>query len=662
MKYFLLSILILSTAVSFSQGDISLIKSGTFNDGNGNGVADVNETISYNFMVKNTGVETLSNIDISDPLVMVTGGPIELLPDETDASSFVAIYTITQADIDEGRVINQATVSGMTAGGGMVTSLSDNNSFFEDDPTIVLLNSGGIEDAWVFFADKEDVATAIANPLTILTQEAIDRKDLHGVIIDERDVPVNENYIDQVKNTAGITVLAKSKWMNCVYVQGTQPDIDALLDESFVVAVEYADKDLNFLPQPKQKSPKFEAEKTSRIEYDYGAATNQITMLKGDFLHEQDLTGDGMIVAVMDSGFPNITSIPAFSDIVSEGRLLGTYDFVGRQTDVTGTGSHGTRTFSDIGGFMDGQFVGTAPQASFYLFRTEFSPTEVPVEEAYWVEALERADSLGVDVVNTSLGYQDYDNPNYDHSYEDLDGQTTFAARGANHALDKGMLLVTSAGNDGNGFGTVATPADAPGVLSVGAVDPSGNYASFSSHGPTVDGRIKPDIMAQGVDAAVINSSGNVSFSNGTSFSSPISAGVIACLWQARPETTNTELMQIIREASSLFENPTDEMGYGIPDFEEAYDALQNFSIEDQYLENYFAIYPNPVQDQLTLSFPANLNEASIVIVSITGQVVLEQEITRSTPVITMNSFPKGMYLLTVRASENSNTFKIIKQ
>ena len=168
MKYFLLSILILSTAVSFSQGDISLIKSGTFNDGNGNGVADVNETISYNFMVKNTGVETLSNIDISDPLVMVTGGPIELLPDETDASSFVAIYTITQADIDEGRVINQATVSGMTAGGGMVTSLSDNNSFFEDDPTIVLLNSGGIEDAWVFFADKEDVATAIANPLTIL--------------------------------------------------------------------------------------------------------------------------------------------------------------------------------------------------------------------------------------------------------------------------------------------------------------------------------------------------------------------------------------------------------------------------------------------------------------------------------------------------------------
>ncbi|MDC7993986.1 S8 family serine peptidase [Altibacter sp. HG106] len=518
------------------------------------------------------------------------------------------------------------------------------------------------QDAWVFFGDKEDVATSIANPLTILTQEAIDRKDLHGVPIDERDVPVNEDYIAQVKAANGIAVLAKSKWMNCVYVQGTQANIEDLLNLSFVTEVEYADKDLNFMPGPRNPSEKFEEEHPSRIVYDYGAATNQITMLNGDFLHEQDLTGDGMIVAVLDSGFPNIASIPAFSEVVSEGRLLGTYDFVGRQTDVTGTGSHGTRTFSDIGGLLDGQFVGTAPEASFYLFRTEFSPTEVPVEEAYWVEALERADSLGVDVVNTSLGYQDYDNANYDHSYEDLDGQTTFAARGANHAFDKGMLLVTSAGNDGNGFGTVATPADAPGVLSVGAVDASGNYASFSSRGPTVDGRVKPDIMAQGVDAAVITSSGNVSFSNGTSFSSPISAGAITCLWQFRPETTNAELMQIIRESASLFENPTDEMGYGIPNFEEAYGVLQNLSIEAQQLDANFALYPNPVHNQLMISFPAAEDTALITMTSLTGQILLQQKVVIADPAISVAHFSPGVYILTIQASQKSNTFKIIKQ
>lgn len=526
----------------------------------------------------------------------------------------------------------------------------------------VQLSHSQIQDAWVFFADKENVAASIANPLTILTQEAIDRKQLHGVVIDERDVPVNEAYITQVKNATGITVMAKSKWMNCVYVQGTQVNIDDLLNLSFVTSVEYADKDLNVFPVATAHQNKFALEEEqNRIVYNYGSAANQIQQINGDFLHEQDFIGDGMVIAVLDSGFPNVNTIPAFSDIINDGRLLGTYNFAERQTDVTGTGSHGTRTFSDMGGFVQDQFVGTAPGASYYLFRTEFAPTEVPVEEAWWVEALERADSLGVDVVNTSLGYQDYDNPNYDHSYNDLDGQTTFAARGANNAFDKGMLLVTSAGNDGNGFTFVATPADAPGVLTVGAVDSGGDYASFSSIGPTFDGRVKPDVMAQGVNSAVINGNGNVDFNNGTSFSSPITAGSVTCLWQVRPQTPNGQLMQIIRESAHLFDNPTDEMGYGIPNFQDAYDALNLLSVEDQLLDTQFGIYPNPVSDRLHISFPKDTGSGVLRIFNVLGKEVLTSKITATQNIVDVSFLNAGIYIANINDSNRSTSFKLVK-
>lgn len=518
------------------------------------------------------------------------------------------------------------------------------------------------EDAWVFFADKENVQISIDNPITILTQEAIDRKLMHGVPIDDRDVPVTESYINQIKNAPGITVSAKSKWMNCVYVQGTQSNIENLLNLNFVTDVEYADKSLNLFPgQPIED--KFVIENNpSRTIYNYGDATNQTEMIHIDYVHEQDFTGDGMIVAVMDSGFPNFAANPGFAAVINENRLLGTFDFESRTTNVTGTGSHGINTTSDIGGFILNEFVGTAPSASFYLFRTEYGPSEIPREEAWWVEALERADSLGVDVVNTSLSYQAYDNPSYDHTYEDLDGQTTFAARGANHAFDKGMLLVSSAGNAGNGFGTVATPADAPGVLTVGAVDMDGDYVSFSSRGPTVDGRIKPDVMAQGRDAAVISQNGNVTTSSGTSFSSPIMAGAVASLWQARPELRNYQIMQIVRESSSLYNSPTDQMGYGIPNFEDAYNAVINLGIEDQLLENQFALYPNPVSDRLYISFPKEINNAQIAIYNVLGEKVFDGEVTAANNSANITSLTSGMYIVTIASTNKRNSFKIIKR
>ncbi len=522
------------------------------------------------------------------------------------------------------------------------------------------------EAAWVFFADKENVAASLADPILIMTQDAIDRKALQGTPIDERDVPVNENYITQVKNATGVTVLAKSKWMNCVHVIGTQSNIDALTNLSFVVDIEYANPSLNLFPGGTPLEDKFASEEieasNTRITYNYGAAANQIEMLSGDYLHELDFTGDGMVIAVLDAGFPTIQTNPGFDKMRNEGRLLGTYDFEARTTNVDGTSSHGLNTSSDIGGFLQDQFVGTAPQASYYLFVTEYGPTETPAEEAWWVEALERSDSLGVDVINTSLGYQDFDNPNYDHSYEDLDGQTTFSARGANIAFDKGMILVTSAGNDGGGFTYVGTPGDSPGMLTVGTVDSNGNYASFSSIGPTTDGRIKPDVMAQGSSAAVISTSGNVNFSSGTSFSSPIMTGVVACLWQSRPQTPNNEVMQVVREASHLYSNPTDQMGYGIPNFEEAYLALQQLGIEDEFLLSNFALYPNPTSSIINVSFPEGISEAKITLYSIIGTEVLSTTISKNSNSINIEALTTGMYIATIFSKNQKISFKIIKK
>ena len=333
------------------------------------------------------------------------------------------------------------------------------------------------QDAWVYLLDKEDVANSISNPISILTQKAIDRKNDHNIAIDERDVPVNEDYISQLKNATGITVMAKSKWFNAVHVRGSQTDIGALSSLAFVVDIVFADKSLNTSKTSKSKKTfKLEVAKTA---FNYGNALNQIQMFNGDKLHLSDYTGMGMTVAVLDAGFPNVNTMASFAQLRNVGGILDDYDFVNRDDDVYSgaTSNHGTLVLSDMAGFVDNQFVGTAPDAKYYLFITEDALNENPVEESYWVEAAERADSLGVDVINTSLGYGSfYDNPNYNYLDSEYDGNTIFITKGANIAFEKGMLLVNSAGNEGEAG--INAPADAIGVLSVGAVNAIGSRAA----------------------------------------------------------------------------------------------------------------------------------------------------------------------------------------
>ena len=531
--------------------------------------------------------------------------------------------------------------------------------------TFLLLSTLGFSqthDALVFFTDKENIQASLANPITILTQAAIDRKFNQGIAIDERDVPLNEAYKAIVSNSPGITVLAKSKWMNAVYVQGTQTQIENLNDLPFVSEVEYMDSSLNANFQKAFPTDKFEIETSERVIYNYGAAENQTQMINADYLHEQGYTGQGIIVAFMDNGYPNVLTNPAFASLRDEGRLLGYYDFVDRVEDPTGTGTHGTHTLSNAAAILDQQFVGTGPQASYYLFVTEDGRQESPVEEAYWVEALERADSLGVYVTNTSLGYQAFDNPNYDYQYSDLDGQTAIGARGASHGYDKGLINVTSAGNSGANFGYVGSPGDSPGTLTVGAVDEYENYASFSSYGPTYDGRVKPDVMAQGRSAAIVDYNGAVTTSNGTSFSSPIIAGAVASLWQAFPHRSNEVIMQVIRESSSLYNSPTDEMGYGIPDFSEALNMLIQLDIDDFKKEMLFALYPNPVMDKINVSFPNEIEKAQFTLYNVLGKKVLQQTVTALKNQVDVSNLTSGMYIATLTSNNKTTSFKIIKE
>lgn len=428
-----------------------------------------------------------------------------------------------------------------------------------------------IEIAWIFFNDKPSKATFLGNPTTMLSQRSINRRTRQNIPLDAMDVPIEKTYFHQIKNANGITIKAKSKWLNALHIEGTKTNINKLKLLSFVAKVEFADKSLNLSGRVSdRKRAHHPGNKFGTITTDfiYGNTLTQIQMLGGEKLHQQNFTGSGMYIAVIDAGFPGVNTMSAFSRIRANNQILGGYDFVNRNSNFYAGNSHGTSVLSTIAGFVENQFVGTAPNASFYLFITEDNTQETPLEESLWVEAAERADSLGVDVINTSLGYYTFDNPKHDYTYADMNGSKTFISRGAEIGFSRGMILVNAAGNEGNNsWKYIIAPADAKSVLAVGAVNASKIIANFSSFGPTADGRIKPDVLAHGQAVYVINAAGNMVTSDGTSFASPVMAGVVACFWQKNPTKTNKEIIQIIKESAHLYNNPSPQYGYGIPKF-----------------------------------------------------------------------------------------------
>jgi len=519
-----------------------------------------------------------------------------------------------------------------------------------------------VEDAWVYFKDKPSETTFTNSPLTMLTQRALDRRIRYSISLDYKDIPVETAYVLQVKNTTGITIKARSKWLNALHVQGIQMDINNLLSLSFVSKIEYANKSLNSAGKTNSKQKVIHKNKSLDFttDFNYGNGANQIQMLNGDVLHQNNFTGEGMQIAIIDAGFPNVDNFSAFQRIRDNNQILGGYDFVNRNTDFYTGHYHGMAVLSTIAGYIDNQFIGTAPDAKFYLFISEDSVNETPLEESLWVEAAERADSLGVDVINTSLGYTSFDNPNYNYVYDDMDGKTTFISRGAEIAFSRGMILVNAAGNEGNdAWHYISAPADAASVLSIGAVNGSGTIAYFSSFGPTSDTRIKPDICAQGANVYIINPSGNIATSNGTSFASPVLTGVITCLWEAFPTKTNAEITQLVKESSHLFTSPTAQEGYGIPNFKTIYNLLTEDENEEDIVE--LSLYPNPTKNTINFNFPIGIEEMEITIFSLLGKNVFTNLINKNNPSANISSLSKGLYMMQIKYNDKMQTIKILK-
>jgi hypothetical protein len=367
-----------------------------------------------------------------------------------------------------------------------------------------------------------------------------------------------------------------------------------------------------------------------------------------------------MTIAVIDAGFPNVNTMGAFQRLRDENLILGGYDFYDRNPDVYAntSSSHGTLVLSTMAGYIVDDYIGTAPDAFYYLFRTENAPDENPVEESLWVEAAERADSLGVDIINSSLGYKTYDNANYSHTDADLDGLTTYISKGANIAFEKGILVVNSAGNAGaNG---INAPADAAGVFTIGAVDAIGDYATFSSEGSVFQPTQKPDVVAQGKASSIIWADNTIGTANGTSFSSPIMAGALACLWQALPNFSNAEIMQLVRESASQYNSPDYYIGYGIPNLSL---ALNEGLSVDEVLQSQseIKVFPNPVENEIHIALPSTKTKIQVILYNILGKKVLETTLSKSA-IIDVSALAKGVYLLKMETQNSTITKKLIKK
>jgi hypothetical protein len=441
----------------------------------------------------------------------------------------------------------------------------------------------------VKFKDKANSPYTLSNPSAYLSQRAIDRRAKYNIQLDSTDLPVTPVYLAQLAAVPNVTILNVSKWLNQVSIQTT--DAAALITINALPFVQ-AVSPIAARTQPQgrgSKWSKFQREqepqpppqelKTETIAgdyYDYGtAAFNEIHLLNGEFLHNLGLHGETMQVALLDAGYYHYNSLAAFDSANTNGQILATWDFVKNEPSVAEDNSHGMSCLSTMAANIPGQFIGTSPKATFYLYRTEDVSSEYPVEEHNWVCAAERADSSGADIISSSLGYSTFDNATLNHSYADLDGKTTIAAKGAALAARKGMLLFIAAGNSGSdAWHYILTPADADSILAVGAVDINGNPGSFSSYGPSADGRVKPDIAAPGVGVVIATAGNTVGFGSGTSYACPKMAGLGTCLWQAFPEFSNVKIMTAIRQAGSISTTPNNRVGYGIPDMKKAFATL----------------------------------------------------------------------------------------
>lgn len=525
----------------------------------------------------------------------------------------------------------------------------------------------------ITLSDKNNTPYSINNPSVYLSQRALDKRIRFNIPITEQDFPVNPQYLQQIKAVDyNIRVLCVSKWMNTVTIYC--PDSNKLLQISNLPFVTDILPVANYELQNPDYAPAVHEDgvvpegihpaKDTVAPYDYGYGYSQIALHNGQMLHNEGFRGDGMLIAVFDAGWDGVDTSLLFKPLFENGQILGTRDLMPNRNNVFQGHAHGTLVTSTMAIMLEGTLVGTAPEASYFFIRSENPDSEQLIEEDFWAQAAELADSIGADVINSSLGYTTFvDFPQGNNTYADVNGVASIASRAATILGQKGVVVCISAGNDGaNDWHYIGHPADAFDVLSVGAADAEGNIADFSSRGPAYDGRVKPDITSCGVATACIWPGDELGWANGTSLAGPVAAGLSACLWQALPDKTSSEIMQIIRESASFYQNPNDSLGYGIPDFYAAYQAHAHDGVTP-YVLSATQVYPNPCTDHFSIN-ASRPDVERIEVFSLDGKLVSNVIPGQHYYIkVDMSAAPAGYYTGRILYKGGQiQTFRVIKQ
>lgn len=506
----------------------------------------------------------------------------------------------------------------------------------------------------VFFSDKTGSPFTISQPGQFLSPRAIARRIQADVVISEEDLPVSPSYVQQVKG-AGAQVHYASRWLNAVLIQAT-PAVAAAIDA------------LPFVPRVELVAPgaKLSGGRTRRIKQGkqtaMAAATkSQLEMVAIDDMHGDELTGNGILVAVFDGGFQGVNTALPFQHLFNEGRIADTHDFVANSSDIYRYDDHGTEVLSVMAA-LSGTYTGGAHQATYQLYVTEDPNSEYRIEEFNWLFAAERADSAGADVIHSSLGYNTFDDPSMDYNKNtDLNGRTAIVSIAAAEAIERGVLVVVSAGNEGNvSWGLVTPPADVDGVIAVGAVTSQGVRSSFSSRGPTSDGRTKPDVSAQGSSTAVIRPSGANGTTSGTSMSAPIVTSLAVGLLQRYPDLPAHQIVDAIIGSGSQADTPDNLLGHGIPNYVTARHILDTGTTNDP-----ISFYPNPSDSTVNILLKQVNIDTDVMIFDMNGKMLNEKRVrvtwSNNPLVVDVSMLAPGTYLVKVKTINNFKTFRLIK-
>ena len=526
----------------------------------------------------------------------------------------------------------------------------------------------------VYFRDKAGTPFSVAQPQAFLSARAIARRTRQGIAVLPRDLPVTPAYVAQIRALAGQPqVVYTSRWFNAALVScdsATLARIAALPSVRTASTLNRTTRPAR--PDAPATAPAAPAARTLAGRAYYGPAYAQNQQIGVPGMHDAGYRGEGMQIAVFDTGFPGVNTMSALQPLFQEQRLASTRNFVDGGTNVYQRGNHGTYCLSTMAANAPGAFVGSAPKATYRLCITEDDNSEHPVEEANWLAAAEYADSTGVDVISSSLGYTDFDAPSPAYTYADMNGRTAISSRAATVAARVGMLVVSAAGNEGNKrWHYISAPADADSILTVGAVDSLGTHASFSSYGPTADGRIKPTLSDMGQATAVLSPSGTAFRGNGTSFACPVLAGMAAAFWQANPTLTAQQVILVLRGTASKAASPDNTLGYGLPNFGRAYDSLHpNAPLAAAAASSTegLALYPNPRgTGALMLVLPAALRGVPLAVrvLDVRGAVVARRQLAASPAAevpLTLGPLARGQYQCEVSAGAVRQTVRFQQQ